>query len=100
MSPLGCGFNRSTQSIVEEPPAPPDVIVEQEPWLTEGVQHALNCTHADYRNEHYDECVLEPSEIYPKPEANPDDIGFIASEDLVLYASLKGAGVHGASDPQ
>jgi len=33
----------------------------QEPVLSEGVMHALNCTYEDYRNAHYDECVEDPS---------------------------------------
>jgi hypothetical protein len=35
----------------------------QEPVLSEGVMHALNCTYEDYRNTHYDECVTDPSHI-------------------------------------
>lgn len=59
-----------------------------EPWLSDGVKHALNCTHAKYRDAHYEECVDGESEIYERPGADPDDTGYLLQESLVIYASL------------
>ncbi len=58
------------------------------PVINDGVMHALNCTFTDYRDAHYDECVDEPSSVYPRPEADPDDIGFLAGDSPVMFASL------------
>ena len=74
---------------VELPPALPGKTAvpkdEGEPVLNERVVHYLNCTHAQYRNEHYDACVEEPSVIYARPAANPDDTGFIPRDRPVRY---------------
>ena len=75
--------------VADEPPPSHATGDDGEPWLTDGVRQALRCTHADYRNRHYDECVQDPSDVYRKPDAAADDdIGFLAREDLVLYARL------------
>jgi hypothetical protein len=79
------------KSAYQPPPTAPEAGASEKSWLTEGVRHALNCTHTDYRNAHYDECVKEPSKVYSRPEAGPDDIGFVLREDLVLYVSLQRA---------
>jgi hypothetical protein len=85
-----------TQPIAESVPTP-TVTVEieaagateaQEPVLSEGVMHALNCTYEDYRNVHYDECVKDPSGIYQRPQAEPDDTGLVIYATPVLYARL------------
>jgi hypothetical protein len=78
------------QAATEELPVQPGPTVDDdEPWLSDGVRHALNCTHTDYRNRHYDECVQEPSDVYRKPAAEfDDDISFIISDDAVLHARL------------
>lgn len=55
--------------------------------LTPGVVHAMKCTFEEYRNEHFDECVAESSEIYARPEADPDDTGFVQYQIDTLYAS-------------
>lgn len=68
--------------------APVEETKDEESALTPGVQHALNCTYTEYRNEHYDECVDEPSDIYKRPEAGPNDIGFVDYDDVILYAGL------------
>ena len=86
------------QSAFQPQQTPPETKATEKPWLTEGVRHALNCTHTDYRNAHYDECVKEPSKVYSRPEAGPDDIGFVVHEDLVLYASLQRANTTGLLD--
>ena len=79
------------ETLPAEPSAEPErASGEAEPWLSDGVRHALNCTHTEYRNRHYDECVQEPSDVYRRPDRNAeDDIGFLAREDLVLYARLE-----------
>ncbi len=59
-----------------------------EPVLSEGVLHALNCTYQDYRDSHYDECVKDQSRIYQRPEAGPDDTGYVFYDVPVLYARL------------
>ncbi len=66
----------------------PGEVEENAPWLTDGVQHALNCTHAEYRDRHYKECVEEPSEIYlpPDPE-DPDDATYMMDDSPILFAS-------------
>jgi hypothetical protein len=78
------------QATAEEPPVQPDPAAQDdEPWLSDGVRHALNCTHTEYRNRHYDECVQEPSDVYRRPAGETeDDIGFIARDDAALYARL------------
>lgn len=63
-------------------------IEAQAPVLSDRVKQALNCTYANYRNTHYDECVKEPSSIYPRPEADPDDTGLIIFDSPVLFARL------------
>ncbi len=87
-----------TQPVVESATAPA-VPVEseaigtaeaQEPVLSEGVMHALNCTYEDYRIAHYDECVKDPSRIYLRPHADPDDTGHVIYDAPVLYARLDG----------
>lgn len=68
-----------------------DEFVGREPLLTDGVKHALNCTYQDYRNAHYNECVNvdSPSEVYPRPDADPDDTSHTSSrESSVMFASL------------
>ena len=85
-----------TQPVAESVPAPAvpiesEAIVTtevQEPVLSEGVMHALNCTYEDYRNAHYDECVKDPSRIYLRPHADPDDTGLLIYDAPVLYARL------------
>lgn len=82
--------SESARPVAEELQRPPNATEDAgEPWLTDGVKQALRCTHAEYRDRHYDECVQEPSDVYRKPDATTDDdIGFLAREDLVLYARL------------
>ena len=85
-----------TQPVAESVPTPAvPVEIEafgateaQEPVLSDNVKHALKCTYEDYRNVHYDECVKEPSIIYLKPQADPDDTGLVMYEAPVLYARL------------
>jgi hypothetical protein len=60
----------------------------QEPVLTDGVMHALNCTYGEYRDAHYDECVKDPSRIYLRPQADPDDTGYVMYDAPVMYARL------------
>ena len=60
----------------------------QEPVLSDRVKQALNCTYANYRNTHFDECVKEPSSIYPRPDADPDNTGLIIFDTPVLFAPL------------
>ena len=76
------------QIAVEEEPPAPDSIPDSEEWKTPGVVHALNCTFAEYRDKHYDECVDDSSEVYKRPGADPDDTSFVPDDELVLYASL------------
>jgi len=83
------------QSIAEIEPAPAMQEIEpapeaepQEPVLSDRVQHFLNCTYEDYRTTHYDECVEAPSNIYQRPHADPDDIGYIPHDEPILLASL------------
>ncbi len=68
-----------------EPEAPGSV-------MTDGVILALNCTYEDYRNTHFDECVKEGSGIYQRPQAEPDDTGYIFYDSRVLFAKLDDAG--------
>jgi len=62
----------------------------QEPVLSKGVMHALNCTYEDYRNAHYDECVEDPSNIYLSPHVDPDDTGLVIYDAPIQYARLDG----------
>ncbi len=64
------------------PPEAPESV------FTEGVMHALNCTYKDYRDTHYDECAEDSSDIYQRPDADPDNTGYINSYAPELYASL------------
>ena len=65
---------------------PEDVTKPDDPVLSERVVHYLNCTHEQYRNEHYDECVDESSVIYARPAANPDDTSFVPRDLPVRVA--------------
>ena len=56
--------------------------------LSDGVKSALNCTYENYRKTHYDECVKEPSQIYQRPQADPDDMGLVSYDTPTLYARL------------
>ena len=84
------------QPVAESVPAPAapveieaiDATEAEDPVLSESVLHALNCMYTDYRNAHYDECVTEPSNIYPRPQADPDDTGLVIYDGPVLYARL------------
>jgi len=85
------------QSMAEIEPAPAAQEIEteptpeaepQEPVLSDRVQHFLNCTYEDYRTTHYDECVEAPSNIYQRPHADPDDIGYIPHDEPILFARL------------
>jgi hypothetical protein len=78
------------QPFEEPPPSVTEVEVTEkdEPVMTEGIKHALNCTYDEYRRAHFDECVGEPSRIYARPEADPDDTGYVSHGSPVLYASL------------
>ncbi len=73
------------QAVSTEAPEPR---IEEDPWLTDGVQQALNCTYQQYREENCDECVEEPSEFYRPPTADEDDTGFLVHESPVLFARL------------
>ena len=77
-------------AIVTTNPVAPSVKDEfAEPVLSEGVKQALNCTYAEYRNAHYDECVNEPSQVYPKPIGeDPDGAWFHSPTPSVLLARL------------
>ncbi len=68
--------------------APTPAIEEDPGWLTSGVKQALNCTYENFRSEHYDECVKEASSIYTRPQADPDDTGYIMYETRTLFARL------------
>lgn len=59
-----------------------------EPALSEDARHFLNCTYEAYRNAHYDECVDGGSEIYARPDADPDNRGGLINELPVRYARL------------
>ena len=85
------------QPLVEQstPPAVVEVeatevgaIEEDEAMLNERIKHALNCTYDEYRRAHFDECVEEPSSIYARPEAGPDDTGYVMHDSPILFASL------------
>lgn len=85
------------QSAAEIEPAPAVLDIEteptpeaepQEPVLSDRVQHFLNCTYEDYRTTHYDECVEAPSNIYQRPQADPDDIGYIPHDEPIMLARL------------
>jgi len=78
----------SAQNEAESESIPLEPIMPDEPVINEGVKHAMNCTYADYRESHYDDCVNEPSAVYPRPEADPDDIGYLADDSPVMFASL------------
>jgi hypothetical protein len=67
---------------------PDDASPEDDAVLSESVKQALNCTYESYRNEHYDDCVAEPSRIYVPRQAGPDDTGQIRYETPVMYARL------------
>jgi hypothetical protein len=87
-----------SQPLAESAPAPAvrvdseaiDTTEAQEPVLSEGVMHALNCTYKDYRNAHYDECVEDPSNIYLSPHSDPDDTGLVIYDAPIQYARLDG----------
>ena len=74
-------------AVVDSQPEAETAPEAEDPVLTPGVLHALNCTHKKYRDEHYDECVKDGSEVYRRPGATPDDAGFIFADVSSLYAS-------------
>jgi hypothetical protein len=78
----------TAQIELEKEPVPDDVIEAKEPVINDRILHARNCTITEYREAHYDDCVDEPSVVYPRPEADPDDIGYLADESPVMFASL------------
>jgi len=70
-------------------PSPTTPAATEEPVLSDGVKHALNCTFVEYRNENFDECVNGPSRVYERPRAEDDDTGLIFYATPVLYAGLE-----------
>jgi hypothetical protein len=80
--------SETAQIEVEKDPVPADVIEVKEPVINDRILHARNCTIAEYREAHYDDCVDEPSVVYPRPEADPDDIGYLADDSPMMFASL------------
>jgi hypothetical protein len=78
----------TAQIAVENEPVPAEDIAVTEPVINDRILHAKNCTIAEYREAHYDDCVDEPSVVYPRPEADPDDIGYLADDLPVMFASL------------
>lgn len=72
----------------EPTPTPVEPTQTEEPVLSDGVKHALNCTFEDYRNENFDECVNGPSRVYQRPGAEEDDTGHLFYAKPELYASL------------
>ena len=55
-------------AVVQTNRGTPDRVQDEDsPVLTDGVLHALNCTYTEYRETHFDECVDEPSQVYPRP---------------------------------
>jgi hypothetical protein len=82
-------------SIIDSAPAPAIVpAVESESdtedaVLSDRVLHYLNCTYEDYRAAHYDECVEGPSDIYRDTEADPDDIGMVNRDVLIMLAQVE-----------
>jgi len=71
--------------VVTEPTAEPE---PQDPVLSEQVQHFLNCTYEDYRTTYYDDCVEGQSRIYLRPQAGPDDTGYVPCAAPVMLARL------------
>ena len=69
-------------------PAPQPAMPETTPLNTDRIMHWQNCTRPDYRNEHFDDCELEASEIYGPDMADPDNTGLLFEESAVLLASL------------
>ncbi|NOR37757.1 MAG: hypothetical protein GQ577_13510 [Woeseiaceae bacterium] len=78
----------TAQIAIENEPVPAEDIAVIEPVINDRILHAKNCTIAEYREAHYDNCVDEPSSVYPRPEADPDDIGYLADDSPVMFASL------------
>jgi hypothetical protein len=78
----------TAQIAVEKEPVPAEDVAVTEPVINDRILHAKNCTIAEYREAHYDDCVDEPSVVYPRPEADPDDIGYLADDLPVMFASL------------
>lgn len=60
----------------------------QDPVLSEQVQHFQNCTYEDYRTTYYDDCVEGQSRIYLRPQAGPDDTGYVPYAAPVVLARL------------
>lgn len=73
--------------IAESTPTPVEPIEAEESLLTPGVLHALKCTHKEYRDKHFDECVDDESQVYQRPGADPDDTGYVIADVDALYAS-------------
>lgn len=71
---------------VEAPP--PEATPAAGPVLSDRSLHFLNCTYDEYRRENYASCVEEPSEVYPPPEADPDDRGNAVREAPIRFAAL------------
>lgn len=84
--------NQPVAGIQPEQAAPAPLVTSQdetdEPALSDGVRHALNCTFTDYRNENFDACVNEPSHVYKRPGAEEDDTGQVYHATPVLVARL------------
>ena len=74
-------------AVASSPDTKPAAAKPNEAILSDGVKQAYKCTFEDYRNEHYDACVAEESDIYKRPNADPDDTGFVLYDVDTLYAS-------------
>ena len=88
-----------TQPETDAPEMPRSDPEPQESFLTDGVQHAFNCTFEKYRNAHYDECVNGESRIYQEPAASEDDSGHVYYASPEMFARLDNrSGVDQAPD--
>ena len=69
--------------VTAEPIVPPE---PAQPVVTDRVRHYLNCTYEDYRNEHFDSCVEQQSQICRAPGAAPDETGRLPREAESRFA--------------
>lgn len=88
IAPHGADIAPADHAAVSAPAEPAEPAAAPEPWMTDGIRHALNCTYAEYRERRYDDCVEDGSEVYRGPQPDPNDTGLVIYAQPVLYAGL------------
>lgn len=56
------------------------------------VEHFRLCGYREYRNTHYDECIVDTSVVYPEQPAGDDDTGLVIADLPIRLARLDASG--------